>query len=416
MEATVETIAAQVAAQNGHANGHAGGSGGLALSTEAGTLKRSVMRELLKLTARLDVISLAGGLPASELLPLAELRECFETVLRRDGARTLQYSPMVEPLRRWICDRMRARGVACEPEQVFITNGAQQGLTILSRLFLDPGQPAVIEEITFTGIQQVTAGRGAAVRSVPTDLATGVDTDALEEAFSHAPRPRLAVVIPDFHNPLGVSLTLAKRQRIAELAARYRVPVVEDDPYSALRFEGQPLPPIKAFDEAGVVFYVGSFSKTLAPSLRLGWIVAPTELIPRVTVLRESIDLESSTLIQRAVGEFVERGLMNGHLARFNAANRCRRDVLFDALVQHLGDVAGWTRPEGGLFVWVTLPEAIDTWALLEKAIEAGVAYVPGAAFAVDGGFRNTLRLNFSNAQPELIPVAIERLARVLRR
>ena len=198
------------------------------------------MREDFDWKARLrpDVISLAGGLPASELLPLVELQECFETVLRRDGARALQYSPMIEPLRHWICDTMRARGVTCEPEQVFITNGAQQGLTILSRLFLDPGQPAVIEAVTFTGIQQVTAGRGAAVRTVPTDLASGIDVDALEEAFSRAPRPRLAVVIPDFHNPLGVSLTLEKRQRIAELAARYQVPVIEDDPYSALRFEG----------------------------------------------------------------------------------------------------------------------------------------------------------------------------------
>ena len=387
----------------------------LVLSSEAGTLKRSVMRELLKLTARPDVISLAGGLPASELLPLAQLQECIETVLRRDGTRALQYSPMIEPLRRWICDTMRARGIACEPEQVHITNGAQQGLTILSRLFLDPGQPAVVEAITFTGIQQVTAGRGAVMRTVPTDLATGVDVDALEEAFHRTPRPRLAVVIPDFHNPLGVSLTLEKRQRIAELAARYRVPLVEDDPYSALRFDGQSLPPIKAFDEAGAVFYIGSFSKMLAPSLRLGWIVAPAELASQVTVLRESIDLESSTLIQRAVSLFVEQGLMAGHLARFNAANRCRRDVLFDALAHYLGDRASWTRPEGGLFVWLTLREEIDTWALLEDAIAAGVAFVPGAAFALNGGSHNTLRLNFSNVQPELIPVAVERLAQVIK-
>lgn len=386
------------------------------MSAEAGTLKRSVMRELLKLTVRPDVISLAGGLPASELLPLAELHECIDAVLRRDGARALQYSPQIEPLRRWICDAMRAKGVACEREQVHITNGAQQGLTILSRLFLDPGQPAVIEAVTFTGIQQVTAGRGARVRTVPTDLSTGLEVDALEEAFQRTPRPRLAVVIPDFHNPLGVSLTVEKRQRIAELAARYRVPVIEDDPYSALRFAGQPLPPIKAFDEAGVIFYIGSFSKMLAPSLRLGWIIAPAALAARVTVLRESIDLESSTLIQRAVSLFVEGGLMETHLARFNAANRCRRDLLFDALAQQLGDLARWTQPEGGLFVWVTLPEEIDAWQLLDEAVAAGVAYVPGAAFAVEGGSRNTLRLNFSNVQPELIPVAVERLAGVIER
>ena len=415
MNTMVTTAPAKRVLENGNGNGHKRVSADLALSAEAGTLKRSVMRELLKLTVRPDVISLAGGLPASELLPLAELHECIDTVLRCDGARALQYSPMIEPLRRWICDSMRAKGVACEAEQVFLTNGAQQGLTILSRLFLDPGQPAVIEAVTFTGIQQVTAGRGAAVRTVPTDLSTGLDVDALEEALERKPRPRLAVVIPDFHNPLGVSLTIEKRQRIAELAARYRVPVVEDDPYSPLRFAGQPLPPIKAFDEAGCVFYIGSFSKMLAPSLRLGWIVAPAALAAQVTVLRESIDLESSTLIQRAVSLFVERGLIDGHLARFNAANRCRRDLLFDALNEHLGDVATWTRPQGGLFVWLTLPDDIDTWAMLDRAIAAGVAYVPGAAFAVNGGFRNTLRLNFSNVQPELISVAVERLAGVVR-
>ncbi len=298
---------------------------------------------------------------------------------------------------------------------MFITNGAQQGLTILSRLFLDPGAPAVIEAVTFTGIQQVTAGRGAAVRTVPTDLTTGVDVDALEAAFRREPKPRLAVIIPDFHNPLGVSLTIEKRIRIAELAARYGVPVIEDDPYSSLRFEGRQLPPIKAFDEAGFVFYLGSFSKMLAPSTRLGWIVAPAALMPRITVLRESIDLESSTLIQRAVSLFLERGLLDAHLQAMTAANRQRCDLLLQALSRHLGGQATWTQPEGGLFVWVTLPEAVDAWDMLPEAIERHVAYVPGTAFAVEGGFRNTLRLNFSNVQPELIPVAVERLAAVIQ-
>lgn len=388
----------------------------ITLSAETATLKRSVMRDLLKLVVAPDIISLAGGLPAGELLPVEQLRASLDAVLRRDGLRALQYSPMHEPLRRAIADRMRSRGVPCEPEQVFITNGAQQGLSILSRLLLDPGQPAVIEAITFTGIQQVTAGRGAALRTVPTDLRSGVDVDALEEAMRRQPRPRLAVVIPDFHNPLGVTLTAGKRARIAELAARYRVPVIEDDPYSALRFAGQPLPPIKAYDEAGMVFYLGSFSKMLAPASRLGWIVAPAHLLPRITVLRESVDLESSTLMQRAIGYFLEQGWLEPHLARFNAANCLRRDAMLAALEQHLGGWARWTAPEGGLFVWVTLPEGIDAWDLLPAAIERQVAYVPGAAFAVDGGFRNTLRLNFSNVQPELIPTAVQRLAGVVRR
>ena len=373
------------------------------------------MRDLLKLTVSPDIISLAGGLPAGEFLPVEAFRDCVDAVLRRDGMAALQYSPMHEPLREWIAAAMRARGVDCRAEHVFLTNGAQQGLTILSRLFLDPGAPAVIEAVTFTGIQQVTAGRGAVVRTVPTDLSSGVDVDALEAAFRRTPKPRLAVVIPDFHNPLGVSLTIEKRLRIAELAARYGVPVIEDDPYSSLRFEGRQLPPIKAFDEAGFVFYLGSFSKMLAPATRLGWIVAPAALMPRITVLRESIDLESSTLMQRAVCLFLERGLLDAHLQAITAANRQRCNLLLEALHLHLGDLATWTQPEGGLFVWVTLPKEVDAWDMLPEAIARQVAYVPGAAFAVEGGFRNTLRLNFSNVQPEKIPVAVERLAAVIQ-
>src|SRR5260221_231707 len=291
-------------------------------SREMAHLKRSVMRDLLGLTAMPDIVSFAGGLPANEYLPVAEYQACLNKVTERDESGALKYSRPFLPLREWIAAHMVRRGLRCQPEQVFVTNGAQQGLAILSRLLLDPGMPAVIEQVTFTGIQQVTAGRGAEVRTVPTDLDTGVDTDALEAAFAQTPRPRLAIIIPDFHNPLGVSLTAAKRQKIAELAARYSVPVIEDDPYSSLRFNGEPLPPINAFDEAGMTFYVGSFSKIIAPGLRLGWIVAPVELIPQITVLRESLDLESPILTQKAVYEFLWQGHLDTHLKTFNRANQ----------------------------------------------------------------------------------------------
>jgi 2-aminoadipate transaminase len=386
-----------------------------ALSREVSYLKRSVMRDLLSLATSPENISLAGGLPASEFLPLAEYQECLNAVLTRDGSRAMQYSPQYAPLRAWIADYMRRRGVSCTASQIFITNGAQQGLTILSRLLLDPGQPAVIESATFTGIQQVTAGRGAEIRAVPTDLQTGVDVDALEAAFRQKPKPRLAVIIPDFHNPLGVSLSDDKRARIAELAARYEIPVIEDDPYSALRFEGETLPPIKAYDERGYVFYLGSFSKMLAPSVRLGWIVAPTDLMARITTIRESIDLESSILTQAAVYEFLARGLLEPHLARLNAVNHERRNAMLDALETHLGGIATWTQPEGGLFVWVTLPDEIDTWAMFQQAVDQHVVYIPGAAFAVDGGARNAMRLNFSSATPDAIREGIARLASVIQ-
>jgi 2-aminoadipate transaminase len=385
------------------------------LSGEAQRLQRSVMRELLKRAADPGVISLAGGLPDTRLLPTEAYRECLNTVLLRDGGAALQYRPQYEPLKAWIAEYMRSRGVTCDESQVFITNGNQQGLTILSRLFLEPGDPATTEAITFTGVQQVTAGRGAIMHTVPVDLHTGADTDALEAVFAQH-RPRMAVIIPDFHNPLGVSLTVEKRAKIAALAAEYGVPVVEDDPYSALRFEGEMLPPIKAFDEAGYVFYLGSFSKMLAPGLRLGWMVAPPELLTRLITIRESIDLESSALTQRAVYAFLSQGLLLPHLEQLNTANKTRRDAMLAALDEHFSDFAHWTQPDGGLFVWLTLPENVDTWALLSEAIDRQrVAFIPGGAFSVEGGHHNTMRLNFSAVEPDAIREGIARLAAVVK-
>lgn len=387
----------------------------LTLSREVAHLQRSVMRDLLSLAVDPQIISLAGGLPANDLLPLDDFRACLDSVLERDGACAMQYSPQYPPLRAWIAEMMTARGVPCKPEQVFITNGAQQGLAILSRLFLDPDQPAVVEQVTFTGIQQVTVGRGADIRTIHTDLQSGADMDELEEALQLEPRPRLVVLIPDFHNPLGVSLSADKRQCAAELAGQYVVPLIEDDPYSPLRFAGEMLPPIKAYDDVGMVFYLGSFSKMLAPAVRMGWILAPSDLIPKITVVRESFDLETSTLIQRAVFEFIVRGLLDEHLEQLADVNRTRSQALLEALEDELHDVATWTRPEGGLFVWVTLPEGLDAWDLFPAAVERKVAYIPGTAFAVHGDHRNTMRLNFSNARPEAIREGVRRLAAVIR-
>lgn len=387
----------------------------LNLSDEAAELKRSAIRDLLALAVNPEIISLAGGLPANEHMPIDQFRECMNLVLERDGARAMQYSPQYDPLREWIAGYMLSQGVSCEIEQICITNGAQQGLAILSRAFLNPGEPAVTEEVTFTGIQQVTRGRGATVYTIPTDLEHGADMDALENAFRRNPKPRLAVLIPDFHNPLGVSLSAEKRMRAATLAAEHGVPLVEDDPYSALRFDGDPPSLVKAYDDAGVVFYLGSFSKILAPAVRLGWIVASQEIIPKITAIRESLDLETSTLMQRTVSEFLERGYLGPHLTKLTSANMERFHAIDQALETHLGDIAKWTRPQGGLFTWLTLPEQIDTCELFDSALERKVAYIPGSAFAVQGGYANTMRLNFSSATPKQIKVAISRLSEVVR-
>jgi 2-aminoadipate transaminase len=273
----------------------------------------------------------------------------------------------------------------------------------------------VIEEVTFTGVQQVTKGRGALVHTIPTDLDSGADIEALESALKQDPAPKLVILIPDFHNPLGVSLGAEKREKAAALAAAYRVPVIEDDPYSWLRFSGEPPMPIKAHDKTGMVFYVGSFSKLLAPAFRLGWIVAPPEYAAKIVTLRESFDLESSTLIQRLVEEFLRRGLLERHLERLNETHGKRYQAMLEALDEHLGSLATWTRPKGGLFVWVTLRQDIDTWEMFKPAVDRKVAYIPGGAFAVQGGHNNTMRLCFSNQKPDTIREGVARLAEVIR-
>jgi 2-aminoadipate transaminase len=384
-----------------------------ALSREAQTLERSVMRDLLKRASAPGVISLAGGLPDTQLLPAKQYADCLASVLRREGGSALQYRPMYEPLRAWIADDMQSRGVDCEPSQVFITSGNQQGLTILSSLFVSPGDLTVTEAFTFTGVQQVTKGRAARVIGVPVEE-DGVDVNALEAAFAR--HPQLAVLIPSYQNPLGVTISDEKRRRIAHLAAQYHVPLVEDDPYSPLAFDGNPLTPIKAYDDSGWVFYLGSFSKMLAPGLRLGWMIAPEALAHKIITLRESIDLESSALTQRAVHQFLSRGLLPEHLRRLNAANAERCNAMLSALETHFSGVAAWTRPTGGLFIWMTLnDETVDAMARLPDAIEQhGVAYVPGSAFSVTGGAQNTVRLNFSACTPDQITEGVSRLKDVL--
>lgn len=383
------------------------------LSQEAGLLERSVMRDLLRYASAPGVISLAGGLPDTALLPTEQLAACFATVLAREGGAALQYRPMYEPLRAWIANHMSNRGVNCTPEQIFITSGNQQGLTILSRLFLSAGDTAITEAFTFTGVQQVTKGRGAQVIGVPVEQ-DGVSLAALEDALAH--NPRLIVLIPAYQNPLGVTISPQKRREVARLIANSRVPLVEDDPYSLLAFNGDAPAPIKAYDHAHQMFYLGSFSKILAPGLRLGWLVAPSALSQKIITLRESIDLESSALTQRVVHEFLAQDMLQDHLATLNAANAERCAALCSALDAEFSAHATWTRPTGGLFVWLTLNDtSIDTTARLHDAIaQHGVAYVPGTPFSVTGPAPNTLRLNFSASTPAQLREGVFRLRRAL--
>lgn len=386
---------------------------GFTLSREAAALKRSMMRELIAVTARPGIISFAGGLPAPECLPVAAWAESLARVLAEDGPLALQYGPPFPPLQAAIAALMARRGFPVAPEQVFITSGCQQGLHIAGRLLMDADSPVVLDRYIFPGVRQAFGGFQRKMRELPTDLDAGLDLDRLRTALGQPPRPRALVLVPDFHNPLGTSLSEAARDRLVEIAAETGLPIVEDDPYSLLAFDGRPSRPLAARAPERVI-YLGSFSKTVAPALRAGWLVAPPGLFDKLRVIKESVDLETSALIQRALAAFLEAGHLDGHLDQVRATYRARAAHMVVALERCFPAGARWSRPGGGMFLWVELPAGVDTLALLPRAIEAGVAYIPGAAFASTGG-QGAMRLNFSNAAPEAIDRGIEILGRVLR-
>jgi 2-aminoadipate transaminase len=386
----------------------------LSLARWTSGMSRSVLRQMLAVVARPGILSFAGGLPAPEMFPAADYGRALNQVLMADSG-ALQYGPPFTPLQHHIVGLMARRGVDCTEEQIFITTGAQQALDVVTRLLLDPGGEVILEEIVYTGVQQAVSPYQPRILSVDTNLYTGLNVDAVADYLAQGHRPAFLYAIPEAHNPLGVSMSLAKRRQLVELAAAYGLPIIEDDPYGFLRYEGEMLPPLRALN-ADWVFYLGSFSKILAPALRLGWLVAPVDLVPKLTVIKEMEDLESSQLTQRAVAAYLDAGHLPGHLARLCAEYGRRRDAMLAALERYFPAQAQWTRPSNGMFIWVELPEHIDTADLLETAVaQEQVAFIPGHAFALPGyGRRNCLRLNFSNCTPERIEDGIERLGRVI--
>jgi 2-aminoadipate transaminase len=378
---------------------------------------RSMLREMVALAARPGVLSLAGGLPDPALFPCAEYAAAVRDVLEQDS-RALQYQPAFEPLKAHIVELMAQRGVVCGPESVFVVTGAQQGLDLCVRALVEPGEPVVHENLTYPGMQQALAAVAPRVVTVTSDRHSGFDVDELAAHLARGLRPRLIYVMPDAHNPLGVSLSQEKRHALVDLARRYEVPIVEDDPYGLLCFDaGGFLPPLRALD-GDWVLYTGSFSKILAPGLRLGWLVIPPQLVSRFTIVKEAADLECSALTQRAVARYLASGALPAHLALLRATYRERRDALLASLERHFTKGATWTEPRGGMFVWVDLDSSVDALALLRRAIdELGVAFVPGVAFATPvrgvatSAGAHSMRLSFATLQPAQIEDAVARLA-----
>lgn len=373
----------------------------------------SAVREILKVAERPDVLSFAGGLPAPELFPARELGQAFEAVLRKNPGAALQYG-ITEgflPLRAWVADRLCARGIAATPENVVVVSGSQQGIDLTARVLLNPGATVLVENPSYLAALQAFAAYEVDVVALPGD-AEGLRTDLLEDAIREH-RPSLLYVVPEFQNPRGTTLASPRRHELAAVALRHGVPVLEDDPYGALRFRGSPSTPIAAL--AGeLTFHLGTFSKTLAPGLRLGWVHGPRAMMRTLTIAKQACDLHTATLVQHAVVELLRTFDYEAHLGRIRAEYRLRCEAMLRALERTMPPGTRWSTPDGGLFLWLELPPGLRDEEVFQAAIQHRVAVVPGSGFFVGPPQHGFLRLNFSNQSVENIELGMARLGRTL--
>lgn len=378
-------------------------------------LRPSTIREILKVTAQPEIISFAGGLPAPELFPVDAVRAAADAVLTANGPESLQYGPSegLMPLREWVAAEMDRRGVSVGATDVLITTGSQQVLDLVGKLFLNPDDVVLTENPTYLAAIQAFQTFEARFVPVPTD-ANGLIPEALPELIRQH-RPKFLYTIPNFQNPTGVTLAAERRAALARIAAEHALVVVEDDPYGRLRYRGAEIPPVKHWDEANSVIYASTFSKTIAPGLRVGWVTAPMEHLSRLLILKQASDLHTSSFDQRVAHAFLTHNDQGAHLKRICDAYGERFNVMDAALREQMPAGYDWTRPEGGMFLWVTGPTSLDSLSLLGRAIKHGVAFVPGRDFFPTEGGRNYFRLNFSNSSPERIREGIGRLAALCR-
>jgi 2-aminoadipate transaminase len=403
-----------------------------ALYSERGrTIRGSAVRDIFAVTQQPGMISFAGGMPAPEAFPCEQVAEAFVKVMREQGTVALQYgaTPGHGPLRQYIAGVMMADlGLRSGPENVLITSGGVQVLDLIPRILLDPGDAIVVEAPTFLGALASFDLYGPRYLTIPVDN-DGAQVDGLDRILAEQPGVKFIYVMPTFHNPAGCTLSAERRQRLVELAAAHGVPIIEDDPYAQLRYSGEPQPPLIVLDQQragasrgegpyreGNVLYVGSFSKILSPGMRLGWVAGPASVVGHLARAKQGVDLHTSLPVQMTAFELCQRGFFPGHIERIRELYRQRRDKMLSLMQEHFPAGVSWTRPDGGLFIWVTLPKGIDAGRILAEAIKEKVAFVPGQPCFADGNGLNTFRLNFSNASLEQIEQGITRLAAVLRR
>ncbi len=379
----------------------------------------SAIRELLRLGEDPDVISFGGGYPDRSLFPIAELREIYERLLVPERAGALQYTTTngLQRLRAQVADRLGRDGIECGADDVLIIQGAQQGLDLAAKLVVDPGDVVVTEDPTFLGALIAFAPNEPAYAPVRID-ADGMDTDHLEEVLAANPRATLLYTVPDFQNPTGVTMSLERRRRLIELANAHELLVIEDTPYRALRYEGEHVPTLKSLDTEGRVLHLGSFSKILAPALRLGWAVANPEILDRLALLKLAVDTQNSTLNMAAASEYLRRYDIDAHLARAVPVYRHKRDLMLATIAETFPDDVRYTNPDGGLFIWLTFPAGLDAAEFMAETLlpEAKVAYVPGATFFPVDQEPNHARLSFSGVPDDRLVRGVTELGRLLRR
>lgn len=382
------------------------------------TMHGSDIRDILKVTAQPGMISLAGGLPAPELFPVDRFRRAFEWVLETNGPAALQYylTEGHPPLRQFLAERLgRVFGIRATGDNILITNGSQQALDLLGKVFINPGDKIVLENPSYLGAIQAFNQYQPRYVIVPMDD-DGMQTEALEDILRRERGVKFIYALPNFQNPSGRSMSLERRRHLVRLSQHYGVPVIEDDPYGELRYEGEHLPSLKSLDDSGNVIYLGTFSKILAPGFRLGWVVAEGPAYEYLVFAKQPADLHTATAPQMVYYEVCKDGFVDQHVQTIRAVYKERRDAMLRAMHRYFPEGVRWTRVEGGLFYWVMMPEYVDARELLLEAIKEKVAFVPGEGFHPNGGGKNTMRLNFSNSSVEMIEEAIRRLGRAIER
>lgn len=386
-------------------------------SDRANGLKASEIRELLKLAEMPEIISFAGGLPAPELFPIKEMAEVLQEVMEKDGRAALQYGPTegIKALREVIVSqRMPKVGLNnLSPDEIAITTGSQQGLDFSAKIFLNKDDVVICESPSYLGAVNAFKAYEPKFVEVPCDE-QGMLMDKLEEALIANPDAKFIYIIPDFQNPTGRTLPIERRKIIAELASKYKIPVVEDGPYSELIFEGTVYPSIKSFDKEGWVIYLGTYSKTFSPGIRIGWIYANPEILNKYIIIKQGADLQCSSLDQRAVALFMKKNSLDEHIEKIIKVYRGRRDLMLESMAKYFPAGVKVTKPAGGLFAWVELKEGLDSAVIMQECLKENVAYVPGASFFPNGSHHNFFRMNFSCMNEEKIVEGIKRLGKVL--